>query len=237
MIPPFSGRGAGWKRGGMKKAVILLSGGMDSAVTLYIAKKDHQCHAVVFDYGQKASKEIEFAKKITGITGSKFQVLRIPLPWKGSALLDETKAVPEGNASGGGMIPDTYVPARNMIFLSFGVSFAETIGAEAVFIGAHQLDFSNYPDCRDEFFASFRETVRRGTKRGQKGRRINIETPIINKTKKEILETGRQLGVPFEYTWSCYRGDDMPCGVCESCLFRAKAFEEAGIADPLLVSK
>jgi len=218
----------------MKKAIVLLSGGMDSAVTLYIAKKDHECHSLIFDYGQKAAREIEYAKKIAGSAGTPLELLRVSLPWKGSSLLDEGRAIPEGTLSSGGDIPDTYVPGRNIIFLSFAASFAESVGADAVFIGAHQLDFSNYPDCRAEFMESFQETIRLGTKRGNEGKGIKIETPVLNKTKKEIVELGSRLGVPFEYTWSCYKDGEAPCGSCESCLFRIKAFKEAGIQDPLL---
>jgi 7-cyano-7-deazaguanine synthase len=143
-------------------------------------------------------------------------------------------AVPEGRSVCGSGIPSTYVPARNMIFLSYGVSFAESIKAGKVFIGAHELDFSNYPDCRKEFFETFQEAVFRGTKAGAEGDGVKIETPIIGKTKKEIVRIGASLGVPFEYTWSCYKEGEAPCGVCESCIFRAKAFEEADIKDPLI---
>ena len=208
----------------MKKAVVLLSGGVDSAVTLYIAKKDYECHALVFDYGQRAVKEIDAARKISAEAGCECQVIKISLPWKGSVLLDTGKDMPSGEASSGGVIPETYVPARNMIFLSFGVSFAEAIGAEAVFIGAHQLDFSNYPDCRTEFFSDFQKVVKAGTKTGAEGDSIKITAPVINKTKKEIVEEGVKLGVPFEYSWSCYEGGAEPCGKCESCLFRIEAF-------------
>ena len=217
----------------MKKAIVLLSGGMDSAVTLYMAKMEYDSRALIFDYGQKARKEIECARRIAEAAGCRYDVLDIPLSWKGSSLLDETKDIPEGKTSGKGLIPDTYVPARNVIFLSFGVSYAEAVGAEAVFIGAHQLDFSNYPDCRREFFESFQETVKRGTKCGVEGRAVQIVAPIIDKTKKEIVEIGNELDVPFDLTWSCYKQQDEPCGTCESCMFREKAFKEAGIEDPL----
>ena len=217
----------------MKHAVVLLSGGLDSAVTLYLARKEHECHVLIFNYGQKASIEIEYAKKIADISGSLFKIMDISMPWQGSSLLDRKIPVPKGCGEDNNNIPNTYVPARNMIFLSFGISFAEAIGAEAVFIGAHQMDFSNYPDCRDVFFDAFQEAVQRGTREGSNGKGIKIVTPIINKTKDEIVKIGMELGVPFKYTWSCYEEKDTPCGECESCLFRMNAFEKAGIKDPL----
>ena len=179
----------------MEKAVVLLSGGIDSAVTLYIAREKYECHALIFNYGQRASREIECARKIAEKAGCEEQVLNISLPWKGSALLDRNASIPEGTLSEEGSIPSTYVPARNIIFLSFGISFAESIGAGKVFIGAHQLDFSNYPDCRKEFFDGFQRAVRLGTKRGAQGREIKIETPVIGMTKGKIVETGGRLGV------------------------------------------
>ncbi len=216
----------------MKKAVVLLSGGLDSAVTFYIAKKDYECHALVFDYGQRSACEITFAERIASAASSACQVLKISLPWKGSVLLDKTADVPSGAISASGEIPSTYVPARNLIFMSFAVSFAEAIGAEAVFIGAHQLDFSNYPDCREDFFESFKETVRTGTKSGAEGHAVRVITPVLDMTKNEIIRTGIELGVPFQYTWSCYEGGKFPCGKCESCLLRAKGFADAGKIDP-----
>ncbi|MDD5634140.1 MAG: 7-cyano-7-deazaguanine synthase QueC [Candidatus Omnitrophica bacterium] len=217
----------------MEKAVALVSGGMDSAVTLFIAKQKYEPYALIFDYGQKARKEIRCAQRITEAAGCKACVLKISMPWKGSALLDKKKAIPKININRAKSIPDTYVPARNIIFLSFAVSFAEAIGAGAVFIGAHQMDFSNYPDCRGEFFENFQRTIRKGTKYGAEGHPVKIITPILNKTKREIVEIGDRLGVPFKKTWSCYKGGSRPCGVCESCMFRAKGFREAGVKDPL----
>ena len=220
----------------VKTAVVLLSGGMDSAVTLYMAQKEYKyvCHVLIFNYGQKASKEMDFARLLVEKTGSVFHKVNISLPWKGSSLIDDKIEVPKNIIDNGSGIPSTYVPARNILFLSYGVSFAEAIGAEAVFIGAHQLDYSNYPDCRSEFFEAFQEAVNVGTKAGVEKKSVKIITPIINMTKKEIVQKGVQLGVPFENTWSCYLGDENPCMECESCKFRMQAFREAGIKDPLV---
>ena len=220
----------------VKAAVVLLSGGIDSAVTLYMAQKEYKyvCHVLIFDYGQKASKEMSFARLLVEKTGSFYHRVNISLPWKGSSLLDDKIEVPKNMIDDESGIPSTYVPARNTLFLSYGVSFAEAIGAEAVFIGAHQLDYSNYPDCRSEFFEAFQEAINVGTKAGVEKRSVKIITPIINMTKKEIVQKGAQLGVPFENTWSCYLGDEKPCMECESCKFRMQAFREAGIKDPLV---
>ncbi|MBD3425780.1 MAG: 7-cyano-7-deazaguanine synthase QueC [Candidatus Omnitrophica bacterium] len=219
-----------------KKAIVLLSGGLDSAVTLYMARRDYTPRALIFDYGQKALKELESAKRICDEAQVEYVLLKIDMPWKGSSLLDFSREVPSAG-SGEETIPDTYVPARNIIFLSYGVSFAEASGSEAVFIGAHQLDYSNYPDCRGEFFDSFRQVLAKGTKSGQENSPVKIITPVLNKTKKEIVHAGHALNVPFEHTWSCYRQGDIPCGECESCVFRIKAFEQAGLSDPLMVKK
>ena len=217
----------------MKKAVVLLSGGMDSAVTLHIAKQEYEPEALIFDYGQKASQEVDCAIRTAEAAGCPYTVVDVDLPWGGSALLDGDADIPADGAGRGGEIPATYVPARNIIFLGFGVSYAEAIGAEAVFIGAHQLDFSNYPDCRGEFFESYQETIRRGTRSGSEGKAVRIVTPILDCTKSDIVKKGLELGVPFEKTWSCYGDGKEPCGSCESCVLRAKGFFEAGIADPL----
>lgn len=218
----------------MKKAVVLLSGGMDSAVTLYIARKDYECYALIFDYGQKAEKELDCARLIAAQGAFGYRELKISLPWKGSALLDDEVDIPQDDNMDIKKIPSTYVPARNLIFLSFGISYAEAIEAEALFIGANQLDYSNYPDCRDVFYQSFKDTVDKGTKSGVEGTGILIKTPIINLAKKDIVSAGVELGVPLQYTWSCYTNDDKPCGKCESCILRAKGFEAAGELDTLL---
>jgi 7-cyano-7-deazaguanine synthase len=223
----------------MKKAIVLLSGGLDSATTLYLARKQgYKCFCLSFDYGQRHKKEIEYAKKIARASSSPAQVIKINLPWRGSSLLDKKLRIPQltslrtyelTNA-----IPSTYVPGRNIIFLSFALSFAEAMAAEAIFIGAHTQDYSGYPDCRPEFYRAFKKVILTGTKSGVEKRGIKIQTPLIGKTKAQIIRQARQLGVPFALTWSCYQGGRVPCGECDSCYYRAKGFLEAGIRDPLL---
>ncbi len=222
-----------------KKAVVLLSGGLDSAVTLYFAKKQgYECYCLIFDYGQRHNKEISAAKKIARISGSNFEIVKISLPWKGSSLLDKDLKIPQVTRSPGhqvtGQIPNTYVPARNIIFLSFALSFAEAISARAIFIGAHSEDYSGYPDCRPEFYRAFSKAAKTGTKTGVEGSPIKIVAPLISKNKAQIIKAGTNLGVPFEFTWSCYNGGRAPCGGCDSCYYRAKGFKNLGIEDPLL---
>jgi len=223
----------------MKKAIVLLSGGLDSATTLYLARKQgYKCFALSFDYGQRHKKEIESAKKIAQAAKSPLQLIKIRLPWKGSSILDKKLRIPERyNAitqKRNNGIPSTYVPARNIIFLSFALSFAEAIKAEAIFIGANAVDFSGYPDCRPEFYRAFKEVILTGTKAGVEKIGIKIQTPLIGKTKARIIRTASQLGVPFALTWSCYQGGRVPCEECDSCYYRAKGFLEAGIRDPLV---
>lgn len=222
-----------------KKAVVLLSGGLDSEVTLYIAKqKGFHCHCLIFDYGQRHRREIESAKRIAQRANCKWQIIKIDLPWKGSSVLDLDKRIiitqRAKRAKRANDIPDTYVPGRNIIFLSFALSCAETIKAKAIFIGAHIQDYSGYPDCRPAFYRAFSKVMACGTKTGVEKKEIKIRTPLIRKTKAEIIRLGERLGVPFALTWSCYWGGKRPCGKCDSCYFRAKGFKEAGLKDPLL---
>ncbi|MFH0791244.1 MAG: 7-cyano-7-deazaguanine synthase QueC [Candidatus Omnitrophota bacterium] len=217
-----------------KTAVILLSGGLDSAVTLYLAKdRGFNCFCLIFDYRQRHKREIESAKKIAKAARCPWQILKINLPWKGSSLLDNKEKLPVTRDPLPVTIPSTYVPARNIIFLSFALSCAETIAARAIFIGAHTEDYSGYPDCRKEFYQAFIKTVEEGTKTGVQGKPVRIITPLLNKNKAEIIKLGKRLKVPFGLTWSCYNGGKLPCGKCDSCYFRAKGFAEAGIKDPL----
>jgi 7-cyano-7-deazaguanine synthase len=220
----------------MKKCIVLLSGGLDSATALYYARKQgYECMCLVFDYGQRHRKEINAAKSVARAAGCPLTVIRFKLPWKGSVLLDRKIRLPEAGPfpKGNGDIPATYVPGRNIIFLSFALSFAEATGASSIFIGANAVDFSGYPDCRPEFYDAFRKVVVLGTAAGVKGSTPVIKTPLINKTKGQIVKLGLNLRVPFELTWSCYSGGKFPCGKCDSCMYRAKGFREAGVKDPL----
>jgi len=221
-----------------RKAVVLLSGGLDSATTLTIARaQGYRCHCLVIDYGQRHRKETLAARRIAARAGCPIQLLRIRLPWGGSALTDRRVKVPSGRSLReiGRGIPPTYVPARNTIFLSYAVSLAETIGASAIFIGANALDYSGYPDCRPDYYRAVQQVIRCGTKAGVEGRSIRIITPLIRKTKSQIIRLGVRLRVPYELTWSCYLGRFRPCGWCDSCLLRAKGFREAGLPDPVRV--
>ena len=219
------------KNFGPEKGVILLSGGLDSATTLYFAKKyGYKLYALIFDYHQRHRKEIDCAKKIASINHVPYTIVRVDIPWVRSSLTDKKMQVPQARDLEKKEIPSTYVAGRNIIFLSYAFSYAESINAKKVFIGAHVQDYSGYPDCRPEFFGAFQSAMRQGMKR----RDIEVVIPLIDKRKKEIISMGKELGVPFEYTWSCYQGDNQPCQKCDSCRFRIKAFNDLGMKDPLL---
>ena len=221
----------------MKRAVVLLSGGLDSSVAIHLAKSEgFEVYALSFDYGQKHNKELECAKATAlkvGAAAHNIVTLQLNL-WGGSSLTDSAMEVEDGDITRTD-IPMTYVPARNMVFLSVAASFAEAIGAQDIFIGVSEVDYSGYVDCREEFIRSMEETINKGTvMAAEHGTKIRIHTPFINKTKSEEIQLGEKLGVDWSLTWSCYRGGEKPCGTCDSCLLRAKAFSEAGVVDTSL---
>ena len=222
-----------------RTAVVLLSGGLDSATTLYIARSQkYQCHCLIIDYGQRHRREIKAAQKIAAAAQCSYHIVRLRFPWGGSALTDRRIDLPMGRSlrTIGQGIPSTYVPARNTIFLSCALGYAEAIGAEWIFIGANAVDFSGYPDCRPNYYKAMQRVVRLGTKKGVEGKPVQIRTPLIRKTKAQIIRMGMRLKVPYRLTWSCYQGGTRPCGACDSCLLRAKGFQEAGFPDPALLS-
>jgi len=222
------------------KAVCLISGGMDSAVTAAIAKeRGYGIYALTFDYGQRHRKEIECAKKIgKWLKAREHKILKIDLAQiGGSALTDKGIEVPKGKTIAeirkSKRIPATYVPARNTILLSFALAYAEVVGADAIFIGANHIDYSGYPDCRPEYFKAYQRMGNLATKRAVEGRKIKIDYPIIRLDKKGIVKLGTKLSVPFKLTWSCYAGGRKACGRCDSCVLRKNGFFEAGLEDPI----
>lgn len=216
------------------KGIILLSGGMDSAVTLYLAKKyGYKLVALIFDYGQRHGKEIYYARRLAQLNKLKYYLVSLKLPWVKSSLTRRTLPLPSHRDLSKKEIPSTYVAGRNIIFLSYAASLADSLKAKTIFIGAHTQDYSGYPDCRPEFLEEFERSINRGLR--EKG--IKVVAPLLDKSKKEIIEIGIKLGVPFALTWSCYRGRRLPCRVCDSCRFREEAFQELGLIDPLLKRK
>jgi 7-cyano-7-deazaguanine synthase len=221
------------------KAVVLLSGGLDSATALYWARrvKRWKCLCLLFDYGQRHRRELVAARALARSAGCPARTVSFRLPWGGSSLLSGGAPIPVHRPSeiGRGPIPSTYVPARNTVFLSFALSWADAAGAENIVIGANALDFSGYPDCRPRYFDAVREVARRGTRLGsERGRPPRIWAPLLRLTKRDIIRRGVRWGVPYGKTWSCYLGGLRPCRTCDSCRLREKGFEELGLTDPLL---
>ena len=222
----------------MKKAIVLLSGGLDSSTALYLAKSQgfDEIYAITFEYGQKHDREIRSASAIAKAVGVReHKIVRLMLnAWKGSSLTDPDVVIQDGDADRTD-IPDTYVPARNMVFLSVAASYADALDITDIFIGVSEMDYSGYVDCREEFIRSMEQTINLGTVLGaEKKQKITIHAPFLRMTKADEVKLGTKLGVDFSLTWSCYRGGEKPCGTCDSCLLRARAFAEAGIADPLV---
>jgi 7-cyano-7-deazaguanine synthase len=220
----------------MKKAVVLLSGGLDSSTALYLAKSEgYEVYAISFNYGQRHKKELECAKKIAERANIKEHIIvnTNMNAWGGSALTDSNIDVPKSNLDSED-IPVTYVPARNMIFLSYAASYAEVVGAQDVFIGVSQVDYSGYVDCRKEFIDAMENAINLGTVCAVKdNRKIKIHAPFMYMTKSEEIQLGMKLGVEYSLTWTCYNGYEKACGECDSCKLRLKAFEEAGYKDPV----
>jgi len=220
------------------KAIVLLSGGLDSAVALHYAKSRgfDELYALSFNYGQRHQRELECARQQVKDIGAKaHHVINLQLNlWGGSALTDSNIPVQNGDVNRKD-IPSTYVPARNMVFLSVAASFAEAVGARDIFIGVSEVDYSGYVDCREEFILAMEQAVNKGTVCAvENNDPIKIHAPFIYKTKAEEIKLGMELGVQFAHTWSCYNGGEKPCGTCDSCLLRAKAFANAGFSDPAL---
>jgi 7-cyano-7-deazaguanine synthase len=217
------------------KAICLLSGGLDSTVTLaYALHQGYEVTALTINYGQRHKRELDAARAVTAHYQVPHILMEFPLTGFRSALIDESIPVPDRKPEDIGYdIPDTYVPARNIVFLSLAAGLAESIEASAVFIGANSIDYSGYPDCRPEFFQSFESMLEVGTKRGVLGHPVRIEHPILKNTKAEIVKMGMKLEAPLHLTWSCYRGGEKACGHCDSCVLRLKGFKEAGVKDPV----
>ena len=217
-----------------KKAVVLLSGGLDSATVLALAKaRGFVCHALSFHYGQRHDAELQAARRVAETLGADSH-REMPIPigsFGGSALTDSTIAVPE---NGGDGIPVTYVPARNTIFLSFALGLAEVLEADAIFIGVNAVDYSGYPDCRPEFVAAFQSVVDVATRATVEGAGMQIEAPLIDLSKGQIIKKGISLGVDYAMTVSCYQAssDGRACGACDACRLRREGFQQAGVDDP-----
>jgi 7-cyano-7-deazaguanine synthase len=222
----------------LRKAVCLLSGGLDSSTCLALARRDgYACYALSFDYGQRHKQELAAAARIAGLFGAeRHLVARLGLDVFGGSALTAAIDVPKSRSAAeiSNGIPITYVPARNTIFLSYGLAWAEVLGSSDIFIGVNALDYSGYPDCRPEYIEAYERMANLATRAAVEGRaRLKIHTPLLRLTKAEIVRLAQELGVPFGATHSCYDPgpDGRACGECDACLLRRKGFEEAGIED------
>ncbi|AEV24959.1 MULTISPECIES: 7-cyano-7-deazaguanine synthase QueC [Azospira] len=220
----------------IRPAIVLLSGGLDSATCLAIAKSEGFApYCLSFDYGQRHKAELQAAARVAAALGAKeHRVVRLDIgQFGGSALTDSSIAVPVEGVQAGG-IPVTYVPARNTVMLSFALAWAEVLGAKDIFVGVNAVDYSGYPDCRPEFIAAFERMANLATKAGVEGAELHVHAPLIDLTKAQIIQRGTALGVDYGITVSCYQADDegRACGVCDSCRLRAEGFRAAGLADP-----
>jgi 7-cyano-7-deazaguanine synthase len=218
-----------------EKAVVLLSGGLDSTTALAIAKSQgFECYALSFDYGQKQKSELNSAKKIAKqFDATEHRIMNISLSdFGGSALTDKNIAVPDFKQSD--EIPITYVPARNTIFLSYALAWAEVLESQSIFIGVNSTDYSGYPDCRQEYITAFEIMANLATKQGIEGQKITVHTPLINLDKSQIITQGLSLGIDYSLTTTCYQADNegKACGTCDACEYRKQGFKSAGISDP-----
>ena len=218
----------------MRKAVVLLSGGLDSATCLALAKREgYICHALSFDYGQRHVAELAAASRVAQqLHATVHKTIKLDLGGLGgSALTDTSLTVPEFETAG---IPITYVPARNTVFLAYALAWAEVLAAEAIYIGVNALDYSGYPDCRPEFIAAFQQLANLATKASVEGHAVRIETPLLHLNKAGIIRAGVAAGVDYRLTVSCYQATELgeACGKCDSCRFRRRGFAEAGVDDP-----
>lgn len=225
------------KSGNRKRAVVLLSGGLDSATAVYKAQSDgFEVYALSFDYGQKHHRELDAAHSIAKAANIKeHRIIKLDIgQWGGSSLTDANMEITDGDTKNP-EVPITYVPARNMVFLSVAASYAEAIEAYDIYIGVSEVDYSGYVDCRETFIVAMEAAINQGTVCAvEHGKKIHIHAPFINMTKAQEIELGMRLGVDYAKTWSCYRGGEKPCGTCDSCLLRAEAFRKAGFEDPAL---
>jgi len=216
----------------LRNAVVLLSGGLDSATALAMAQEQgFACHALAVDYGQRHRSELEAARRVSTAAGVPLKVLPLDLRAIGGSALTADIDVPEGGTTG---IPVTYVPARNTILLSLALAYAEVLECDDIFIGVNAVDYSGYPDCRPEFIAAYQRMARLATRAGVEGGRMTIHTPLIDLSKAVIIERGTALGVDYSLTVSCYQADEQgrACGACDSCRIRREGFAAAGVPDP-----